>query len=98
MGFIRKIKRGGKTYLAEVKNIRVEGKVVQRHIRYVGKEADGKTILSSSISNIQIDDVKIFGPLLVLNQIAKSIKLDQVLGKYNQEILSMIYEHCVDYR
>jgi hypothetical protein len=72
MGFIRKIKRGGKTYLAEVKNVRVKGKVVQRHIRYIGKEADGKTILSSSISNIQIDDVKIFGPLLVLNQIARS--------------------------
>jgi transposase len=98
MGFIRKIKRGGKTYLAEVKNVRVKGKVVQRHIRYIGKEADGKTILSSSISNIQIDDVKIFGPLLVLNQIARSIKLDQLLGKYSQEILSMVYAHCVDYR
>ena len=39
------IKRNGKIYLSEVENIRIGGKVVQRHIRYIGKEADGKTIL-----------------------------------------------------
>jgi hypothetical protein len=33
MSFIRKIKKGDKTYLAEVENRRVEGKVVQRFIR-----------------------------------------------------------------
>ena len=36
MSFIRKIKRGNAVYLAEVKNIRVDGKVVQKHLRYVG--------------------------------------------------------------
>lgn len=98
MAFIRKIKRGKKIYLAEVENVRIEGKVVQRHIRYVGKETDGKTILSSSISDLQVDDVKIYGPLLVLNQLAKSIRLDEMLGEYSQEILSMVYAHCIDYR
>ena len=98
MSFIRKIKKGNAIYLAEVENVRVKGKVVQRHIRYIGKEADGKTILSSSISNLEIDQVKVFGPLLVLNHLAKSIDLHQVLGSYSREILSMVYAHCVKYQ
>ena len=42
MSFIRKVKIGNKIYLSEVENKRINGKVVQKHIRYVGKEADGK--------------------------------------------------------
>lgn len=97
MSFIRKIKKGDKTYLAEVENIRIEGKVKQRHIRYVGKEADGKTILSSSLSNVEIEKVKLSGPLLVLNYIAKEIKLSETLGEYGDEILSLVFAHCLDY-
>ena len=41
MSFIRKIKRGNSVYLAEVENHRnAEGKVVQKHIRYIGKQID----------------------------------------------------------
>lgn len=98
MSFIRKIKKGDSVYLAEVENVRVKGKVVQKHIRYIGKEADGKTILSSSISNLKIDQVKVFGPLLVLNHLAESIDLHQVLGNYSREILSMVYAHCIKYQ
>jgi len=36
MSFVRKIKRGKKTYYAEVENIRINGKVVQKHIRSLG--------------------------------------------------------------
>ena len=61
ISFIRKLKRNGRIYLAEVENRWVGGKVVQRHIRYVGREADGKTILSASISNVQIEQVKLYG-------------------------------------
>ena len=98
MGFIRKIKRGKKTYLAEVENIRIDGKVVQRHIRYVGKELDGKTIVSVSVEDLKIDQIKVFGPLLVLNDLAKSIGLHDILGEYSHEILSMVYAHCIDFK
>src|SRR5205814_5688020 len=64
MSYIKKIKKNGKVYLAEVESKRIDGKVVQKHIKYIGKEADGKTILSSSISDASIQKVKIFGPLL----------------------------------
>jgi transposase len=98
MSFIRKIKRNGKIYLAEVENVRINGKVVQRHLRYVGKEADGKEILSCSISEVEIESVKLSGPLMALHQIAKNIGLPEMLGEYAPEILSMVYAHCLDYQ
>ncbi len=91
MSFIRKIKRNGKTYLAEVRNERIDGKVVQKHIRYIGKE-----VLSSSLSNLKIDSVKLYGPLLILNHIADELNLKKHLGKYSAEILSLVYAHCIN--
>jgi len=98
MTFIRKYKRGNKVYLAEVEGHRVGGKVVQRFIRYVGKEADGRTILSTSISDAEVEEVKIYGPLLVLHYLAEEIGLREHLGGYANEILSMVYAHCLDYQ
>lgn len=98
MSFVRRIKRNGRVYLAEVENKWVKGKVVQRHIRYVGREADGKTLLTASLSEVEVEDVKLYGPLLVLNHLAQQIDLPDQLGPYSQEILSLVYAHCLDYR
>jgi transposase len=98
MSFIRKIKKGDKVYLAEVENRRVGRKVVQYFIRYVGKEADGRTVLSASMSDVQVEEVKLYGPLLVLHHLAQEIHLPEQLGAYSQEILSLVYAHCLDYR
>jgi len=98
MSFIRKFKKGGKVYLAEVENHRVKGKVVQRFIRYVGKQADGRTVLSTSMSDIQVEEVKLYGPLLVLHHLSEEIGLRQHLGDYANEIMSMVYAHCLDYQ
>jgi transposase len=98
MSFIRRIKRKGRVYLAEVENKWVKGKVVQRHIRYVGREADGKTVLAASLSEVEVEQVKLYGPLLVLHHLAKKIHLPEHLGPYSQEILSLVYAHCLDYR
>lgn len=98
MSFIRKIKRGKKVYLAEVESRRVDGRVVQRFIRYIGKEADGRTILSTSMSDVEVDEVKLYGPLLVLHHLAEEVGLREHLGHYANEILSMVYAHCLDYK
>lgn len=98
MSYIRKRKRNGKVYLEEVESKRVDGKVVQKHIRYIGREADGKTILSTSISDLEIEQVKVHGPLLVLHHLAKEIRLDECLGPFSDELLSMVYAHCLDYQ
>lgn len=96
MVFIRKLKNKSGTYLVEVESYRENGKVKQRYKRYVGKEVDGKTILSNSISNIEIENVKVYGPLMVLDHLAKEINLSETLGEYGDEILSMVYAHCVE--
>lgn len=98
MSFIRKIKKGDRVYLAEVENRWVKGKVVQKHIRYIGREANGEKILSASISDIQVEEVKLYGPLLVLNFLASEIGLPEFLGEYRSEILSLVYAHCLDYK
>ena len=98
VSFIRKIKRGEKIYLAEVESKRINGRVVQRFIRHVGREADGKTVLSSSISDLTVDKVKLHGPVMVLNHLAQEIELSETLGDYGNEILSLVYAHCLDYK
>ncbi len=98
MSFIRKIKKGNKTYLAEVESKRIKGKVVQKHIRYIGKEVNGKKVISLSSEDIQISEVKIHGPLIVLDKISKKIKLPDILENYSNEILSMVYAHCLNYK
>lgn len=98
MSFIRKYRVGGKTYLAQVESRRIEGKVVQRFIRYIGKQADGQTVLSTSVSDIEVSEVRLYGPLLLLHHLAEEIGLPEHLGPYASEILSMVYAHCLDYR
>lgn len=97
MSYLKRSMKNGKVYLSEVETKRIEGKVVTRHLRYIGKEVDGETVLSSSLSNVEVDEVKIYGPLLVLNHLAQEIGLSSVLGHYGDEILSMVYAHCLDY-
>ena len=98
MSFIRKYKKGGKIYLAEVENKWVNGKVVQKYIRHVGTEVDGEKIISISSKDIQVDGVKVYGPLLLLHSLAKKINLPCILGDYSNEILSMVYAHCMNYK
>ncbi|MBN1290663.1 MAG: transposase, partial [Candidatus Latescibacteria bacterium] len=95
MSFIRKIKKGNSVYLAEVENKRIDGRIVQKHIRYVGKEVDDKPILTGSVERSTVDKVTMFGPLLVLNEIASQIGLAEVLGDYGNYLLSLAYAHCV---
>lgn len=95
MTFIKKIKRGKYVYLAEVKSVREGDKVKHKFIRYVGKEVDGKKILSGSIVNARIDKVAIYGPLLILDAMAKKINLSKLLGEYGDYLLSLAYAHCI---
>ena len=82
----------------EVENKRINGKVVQRYIRYIGKEVNGEKVISISSKDLQVDGVKIYGPLLVFHRISQKIKLPEVLGEYSNEILSMVYAHCLNYK
>ena len=96
MVFIRKVKVGNKTYLAEVKSVREGDKVRQEFIRYVGREINGKRILSGSAEEIEVTGVKIWAPLIVLDRLAKQINLSELLGDHGNYLLSMVYAHCLE--
>lgn len=96
MTFIRKVKVGDKTYLAEVKSIREGAKVRQQFIRYVGREINGKRIFSGTAEEIEVTGVKIWAPLIVLDTLAKQINLSALLGDYGDYLLSMVYAHCLE--
>ena len=95
MSFIRKIRRGDSIYLAEVENVRVGDKVIQKHIRYVGKEVDDTPILTGSVATSTVDRVTVYGPLLLLDEIARHVDLSGILGDYGEYLLSLAYAHCV---
>ena len=97
MSYIKRTKRNGNVYLSEVENKKINGKVVTKHIRYIGKEVDGETILSTSVNDIEVDKVKVYGPLIILNHIANEFGLSELLGEYGDELLSMVYAHCLNY-
>lgn len=96
MSFVRRYKRGAYTYLAEVESYRKNGRIKQRFVKYIGREVDGKTVLSCSISEAEITGVKIYGPLLILNEVARRFNLSRLLGLYGEELLSLAYAHCVE--
>lgn len=96
MTFTRKVKVGKYTYLQEVESIWVNGRSKHKYIRTIGKEIDNKKILSGSIENSQVTNVTIYGPLLILNEIANEINLHHILKDYSSEILSMAFSHCID--
>lgn len=95
MSFIKRIKKGDKIYLAEVKSVREGSKVRHKFIRYVGKEVDGEHVLSGSINRAKIDRVSIYGPLLILDAVAKQMNLSGLLGEYGEYLLSLAYAHCI---
>jgi len=98
VSFIRRSRRGKYTYLAEVESVRVGKKVVQRFIRYIGREEDGKTVLSCSVSEASVEEVKLAGPLMMLHALAEAIGLPDLLGEYAHETLALVYAHCLDYK
>ena len=98
MSFIKRSKRNGRVYLSEVESQWVDGKCVQKHIRYLGREVDGEKVISILSNDIQVNSVKVQGPLLILHNIAQKINLPKILGEYSSEILSVVYAHCMNYK
>lgn len=95
MTFIRKIKRGKSIYLAEVENRRENGKIVQKHIRYLGKEVGGKTIKKVNSEKIKIKGVKRSLDILAIEKIADELK---VSGIENKHFLSLVYSQLLENR
>jgi len=97
MSFIRRIKKGSNTYLALVENKRVGGKVVQRVIKYIGKEIGGEVCRRVNTKDVRVEAVKRYADVLIIDKIAKILELEGLFkeeeGKY---ILAFVYSHLLE--
>jgi transposase len=99
MTFIRKIRRGNRVYLAEVENYRIGGKVKQKLIKYIGVDHEfSKPNLKFNPRDIVIKDVKIYGPVIVLEHIARELGFYELLGDIANPILTLVFAHCLNYK
>lgn len=99
VSFIRKIKRNGRIYLAEVENKRVDGRVKQSLIRYLGTEPNSKdSAFPSNPPPSKPSDVKVYGSVLALNSIARRLGLFELMGEHANAIMTLVFCHCHDYR
>lgn len=90
MAFIRKIKKGNTIYLAKVESYREGGKVKQRVLEYVGKEENRKPVQKIDINKINIENVKYYADVSVLNQQCLSLNLNYLLGRASQINYSIV--------
>jgi len=96
MSFIRKIKKGKNIYLALVENKWVNGKVIQRVIKYIGKEIKGKIIRRVRTDEVQVKAVKQYADVLVIHKLARMLDLERLLGEQGKLILAFVYSHLLE--
>jgi len=96
MSFIRKIKKGPYVYLAEVENHRVQGKVVQKVLRYVGKEIDGRIQRRVATTDVEVEAVRHCADALAVHRVAERLGMRQLLGEHGPYILSFVYSHLLE--
>ncbi len=95
MTFIRKKKVGDKVYLIEVKNIRENGKIKQKFVRYLGREVNGKAVKRVATSDIHAVSVKQSLDILAIDKIAEELRLKEVSFK---PALSLAYSQLLEKR
>ncbi len=95
MTFIRKKKVRGNVYLIEVKNVRENGKIKQKFVRYLGKEVNGKAVKKVVTSDIQAVNVKQSLDILAIDKIANELKLKEIPHK---PALSLVYSQLLEKR
>jgi len=93
MTFIRKKKVGDKVYLVEVKNVRENGKIKQKYVRYLGKEMNGKPVKRILTSDIQATNVKQSLDVLAIDKIAEELKFKEIQFK---PALSLAYSQLLE--
>ncbi len=96
MSFIRKIKKGPYVYLAEVENHRVQGKVVQKVLRYVGKEINGQIQRRVVTTDVEVEAVRHCADVLAVHRVAEQLGLRDMFGEHGSYILSFVYSHLLE--
>ena len=79
--FIRKIKTKSGTYLAEVRNKRVDGKVKQEFIRYVGKEMNSSVVRKISSVDVRAMEVRRSLDVEVVHRISSRLGINAMIPR-----------------
>ncbi|MBU7029845.1 MAG: transposase [Theionarchaea archaeon] len=97
MSFLKTSKKGSQTYVYEVEGYRdKDGKVRHRYIRAVGKlDENGELIPTMKVKDVKVENVRLHGPVRALHKISEELELEDILGKYAPEIMTMVYSHVL---
>lgn len=97
MAFQKKVKTKSGTYIIEVEGYRdKEGKVKHRYLRSLGKlNEDGELIPRMNIENVEVETVRLHGPVHALHAITEEVGLEFIIGDYAAEILALVYSHIL---
>jgi hypothetical protein len=97
MSFLKTSKKKSGTYVYEVEGYRdKKGKVRHRYIRAVGKlDEDGNVIPTMRVKDLEVEAVKLHGPVHVLHTIGEDLELQDIIGEYGPEILTLVYSHIL---
>jgi len=94
MAFIRKIRKGKNVYLQLVESRRIDGKVVQRHLKYLGKEIEGRVVKRVNPYEVEAESVKHCADVLVIDKMADLLGLKNLFNDKN--ILAFVYSHLLE--
>jgi hypothetical protein len=97
MSFLKKIKKKNGTYVCEVEGYRDEqGRVKHRYIRAVGKlDEKGNLIPRMKVEDVQVEQVKLHGPVHALYQITQDLGLEDLIEDYAPEVMTLVYSHIL---
>ena len=88
--FIRKIKTKYGTYLAEVRSVRVDGRVRQQFIRYIGKSRAVRRVV---INDVRVMEVRRSLDIEVVHRISEKLGINGMIPKNS---MVMLYPQLLD--
>ena len=91
--FIRKIKTKSGTYLAEVRNKRVDGKVKQEFIRYIGKDMNSVPARRVTTEDVRVMEVRRSLDVEAIDRIARKFGIESTIPRAS---MVMVYSQLLD--
>jgi len=79
--FIRKLKTKYGTYLAEVRSVRVNGKVKQQFIRYIGKNVKTGAVRRVVTKDVKVIEVRRSLDMEVVHRISEKLAINDMIPK-----------------
>lgn len=93
MSFIRKIKQRGKTYYAEVENVWIDGRCIQRHIRSLGTDPEHPTNFKIEPVHFSYLAVRLMQGDLMPNEVFELLEgMGEPVSKGSLERMGIFYD------